>query len=320
MASKKQSSQKRSSAEAGPRLFRSRARVLVALGVIALLGWGAHTVWQHVEPQVMRQENYLLAAERISTTPVPQWITADLLSEVVRDAGLDGRLSLLDDSFTEVIEDAFALHPWVERVERIEKRHPRGVHVELAYRQPVAVVEMSGGDGVLFVPVDRHAVHLPTNDVPHVRKRYLPRIGGIVGRPPVGQQWPDARVIGATQMAERLRSEWEALHLVDILPSARPEVRGEHRYFVYDLVTRGGTRVVWGASPEAEPPGEHPFDSKLSRLKECVEQHGPLNSVRSPAVVDVREKLAITPRTVKKPPAADEDASMVKRPEQVERR
>lgn len=316
---KKKSSRRADDADV-PSFRISRGRVLVALGVIGLLGWLAHAAWQQVGPRVIQQQEYLLAVERISTTPVPDWIDGEFISDVVRDAGLDGRLSLLDDAFAEVVENAFLLHPWVESVVRIEKRHPRGVYVDLVYRRPVAVVEMPASDGVVFVPVDKHGVHLPIKDVAEMRKRYLPRIGGIVGRPPVGQQWPDERVVGGAILAEQLQDVWEELHLVDILPSARPEIRNDHRYFVYELVTRGGTRVVWGAAPDASPPGEHEFSAKLARLKRCVDEHGPLNSVRSPAVVDVRQKLAITPRTVKKPASPEEDSSMVKRPKKTERR
>jgi len=292
--------------------FLPRARVLVALVVVGLLGWGMHSLWEHVAPSVIQRNQHLLRADRITCTALPAWITADISAEVVRDAGLDGRLSLLDDSFVQVIEDAFLLHPWVGSVERISKQYPQGVHVDLTYRQPVAVVEMPGREGVLFVPVDGQGIHLPPADVPDLRKRYLPRIGGIVGRPPVGQTWPDPRVVGAAELADRLREQWEPLCLVDILPSARPEIRDGSRFFVYDLITRGGTRVVWGAAPGSAPPKEDPFDAKLMRLQGCVEKHGPLDSVRGPAIVDVRSDLAITPRTVKKPPAADEDAPVVK--------
>jgi len=68
---------------------------------------------------------------------------------------------------------------------------------------------------------------------------------------------------------------------------------------VFHLITRGGTRVVWGAAPTNAPPGEDSFETKLQRLRECTNQLGPLDSVRGPAVVDVRRELAITPRTVK---------------------
>jgi len=300
------------------RLLRQRARVWVSLAVVGLLGWGMHSVWQHVEPRISQRENYLLTAERITTTPLPKWIASDVRTEAIHNAALDGRLSVLDDAFAKVVEDAFALHPWVESVDRITKSYPAGAHVDLTYRKPVAVVELVAENVVHLVPIDRHGIHLPEADVPNMVKRYLPRIGGIVDRPPVGQPWADARVIGAAELAEQLSPQWQSLHLVDILPSARPEYRDDLKYFVFDLITSGGTRVVWGAAPGMAPPTEDAFTAKLQRLRTCAQQHGPLDSVRGPAVVDVRSQLAITPRTVKKPsprtakkPEADETKAAV---------
>jgi len=282
------------------RLIAQRARVLIALAVVALLGWGMNTVWHHYAPQISQRGNYLLADQRITISALPEWITGDVRGEAVRNAGLAGRLSVLDDAFVQIIEDAFVLHPWVESVDRITKSYPAGVHVELTYRRPVAVVELVNQNVVQLVPIDRHGVHLPASDVPNIRKRYLPRIGNIVERPLEGQPWADQRVLGAAELAEQLAQVWESLHLVDILPSARPEIRAGQRYFVFDLITRGGTRVVWGAAPGTAPPDEDKLSAKLKRLRSCDQQYGPLDSVRGPAVVDVRKELAITPRTAKK--------------------
>jgi len=300
--------------------FWQRGRVIVALFVVALLGWGMQAVWQHVAPSIIHRDRYLLTAEGIAISTMPAWISADVRMEVVRNSGLDRRLSVLDEAFVSVVEDAFALHPWVESVDRITKSYPPAVFVDLTFRRPVAVVELASPEGVQLIPVDKTGIQLPAPDVPDIRKRYLPRIGGIVGRPLVGQQWNDPRVVGATELAELLVDSWESLHLVDIMPSARPEIQADHRYFVFHLITRGGTRVVWGAAPSNAPPGEDDFASKLQRLRECISQHGPLDSVRGPAIVDVRHELAITPRTVKnksprtvkKPPAADEQEPIVK--------
>lgn len=284
------------------RLLAQRAKVLVVFCVVALLGWGMHGLWQHVAPQIIQRDAYLLSDDRITISELPEWIVGDVRGEAVRNAGLVGRLSVLDDAFAQVIEDAFVLHPWVESVDRIVKKHPAGVHVDVIFRRPVAVVELVNQNIVQLVPIDRHGVHLPALDVPNIRKRYLPRIGGVVERPPVGQPWSDPRVLGAAEIAVQLAPVWDAFHLVDILPSARPEIRGQSRFFVYDLITRGGTRIVWGAAPNAAPADEDKFAEKLDRLRRCAEQYGPLDSVRGPAVVDVRsQELAITPRTVKKP-------------------
>ena len=283
------------------RLLFPRARVLLALVVVMLLGWGMHRVWQQVAPSVIYRDRYLLSAERISISPLPEWITSDIRSQVVQRSGLDRRLSVLDAGFMQVVEDAFVLHPWVESVDQIIKSYPPGVQVDLTYRQPVAVVEMAVRQGIQFVPVDKQAVHLPSGDVPEIRKRYLPRIGGIVARPPEGQKWSDQRVTGAVELAQQLADHWEEFHLVDILPSTRPEIRGEHRFYVFDLITRGGTRIVWGPSPAMKIPGEDELQKKLNRLRQCVASHGTLDSARGPKIVNVRHQLMITPREAKKP-------------------
>ena len=185
-------------------------------------------------------------------------------------------------------------------MDRITKSYPPAVHVELTYRKPIAVVEMPTDGGNMLLPVDREGIRLPADDVPLVRRRYLPRISGIVGQPPVGQKWDDPRVAGATELASRLADVWQSLHLVDILPSARPEISAEQRYFVFSLITRGGTRVVWGAAPGLGPRGEDDFAMKLQRLRQCTQSVGPLDTAKGPAVVDVRQGLIVTPRTAKK--------------------
>jgi len=286
------------------RFLVQRSRALVALAVVAFLGWGMQGVWQHYAPQISQRGNYLLTDQRITISALPEWITGDVRSEAVRNAGLAGRLSVLDDSFAQVIEDAFVLHPWVKSVDRITKRYPAGVHVELTYRIPVAVVELVNQNVVRLVPIDHHGVHLPEAEVPNIRKRYLPRIGGIVERPPVGQPWADQRVLGAAEIAEQLAQVWKSLHLVDILPIARPEIRAGHRYFVFDLITRGGTRIIWGAAPGTAPPEEDKFHAKLERLRSYNQQYGLLDSTYGPKVVNVRKELAVKPRTVKKPQRA----------------
>lgn len=282
-----------------PAAAKRRLKVAAVLVVVAGLAWGVQQVWEAVAPQVISRQRYRLPAKAITVTPQPAWITVSVRDQVIHNADLDGRLSILDPDFVRAIQDAFALHPWVEAVGRIEKKFPPAASVELSYRQPAAVVEIVAGGGVQLLPVDRRGVHLPAEDVPEIKRRYLPRIGGVVGQPPVGARWDDPRVEGAVDLAVRLAPLWEPLHLVEVLPSARPEVNGPRRYYVYDLVTRGGTRVVWGAVPSDSPPGESSFDEKLARLQQCVQRVGPLDSIRGPAVVDVRRRLQITPRTAR---------------------
>jgi hypothetical protein len=253
----------------------------------------------------------LLPGDRITITKPPEWIVADVRGQVIHHAGLDRRLSILDPGFAAAIQNAFALHPWVASVDRIEKDFPPAVHVELTYRRPVAAIEAPQGEGFQLLPVDKQGVRLPAEDVPAIRLRYLPRLTGVVGPPPAGQSWDDPRVVGGVELAARLAGDWESLHLFEIVPSARPEIQGDRRYFVYDLRSGGGTQIIWGAPPQENVPGEDGFDVKLQRLKQCAAQYGPLDSVQSPAVIDIRRGIAVTPRTVKKPEAA-KDETVVK--------
>ncbi|MEQ8838910.1 MAG: hypothetical protein RID07_19040, partial [Lacipirellulaceae bacterium] len=195
--------------KAKPRRFR-RLRVSLILATIAGLGWGGHMLWERVAPEVIHRERYLLPADAISTTPTPAWITVDIREQVIKNADLDRRLSVVDEEFLKEINDAFALHPWVEAVGEIKKSYPPAVHVELVYRQPIAAVESILGDSrgrgdrhsVQLLPIDRNGVHLSAADVPEVGLRYLPRILDIVGRPLPGQPWDDPRVAGAINLSE----------------------------------------------------------------------------------------------------------------------
>ncbi len=290
-------------------LARRRARVLVALAVVMLLGWSAQAAWRWAAPSVASRERYVLPERAITVSPPPEWIVADVRRQVIHSAGLDGRLSILDAGFLETIHRAFGLHPWVQSVDRVEKKFPPAVHIELTYRRPVAVIETARGE---LLPVDAGGLHLPAADVLLIRRKSLPRITGIVGQPAVGQTWGDARAQGAVEIVNRLTDAWEPLHLDTITPRARPELRGEVQFFIYDIVTLGGTRIIWGASPMAGVPGEAEVGEKIGRIERCIEQFGPLNSVKAPGIVDVRGELHVEPRMVKQPDQAVDEPTVVK--------
>src|SRR4029078_2455850 len=148
----------------------------------------------------------ILAAERFQITPPPPWIRSDIKTQVLRDSGLSGTMSVLDDwdTLTKRVEDAFELHPWVASVASITRRLPSSLDIELKYRRPIAAVESSDPLGVMFLPIDDHAVRLPEGDLTETERRYLPRVSGITGRPRVGDVWDDPRVIGGAKLAAQL--------------------------------------------------------------------------------------------------------------------
>jgi hypothetical protein len=296
-------------------MVRIRPRVWICLAILIGLGIGAHFLWLRTGPTVSRDPQYLLSAERIQITPRPAWIRSDIKAQVLRDSGLIGTASVLDDwdLLARRVKDAFSLHPWVASVERITRRLPSSLQIELNYRRPIAAVESSDSTGVMFLPIDEHAVRLPEADLTETERRYLPRVSGITGRPLVGDVWNDPRVIGGAKLAAQLADVWQRLRLVEILSNLQTGGHDDKPRYTFEIVTMGGTRIIWGSTPGQEPPaGESPFDQKRKRLLDYAAQHGKLESIDGPAVLDVRSDLVVTPRTARKKATTNDDSTTTK--------
>lgn len=285
------------------RRFRIRPRVWACLAILVGLGYGAHWLWQRTAPTIARAPQYILTAEQIQITTPPTWIRSDIKTQVLRDSGLVGTISVLDDwdQLAKRMKDAFELHPWVASVERITRRLPSSLVVELKYRRPIAAVESSDPTGVMFLPIDDHAVRLPEGDLTETERRYLPRVSGITGRPRIGDVWDDPRVIGAARLAAQLADVWQQLRLVEIFANAASSAHEDKPLYTFEIVTTGGTRIIWGATPGQESSsGDSPFNQKRQRLLDYATQHGKLESIDGPAVLDVRSDVVVTPRTARK--------------------
>lgn len=286
---------------------RIRPRVFIVLALMVALGVASHYVWRHYAPSVAQHDQYRVTAEDIHITPPPPWIRSDIKTEVLRDAGLSGTLSVLDDwePLAGRVRGAFEMHPWVDSVVRITRRLPSALEVELKYRRPVAAVESIESSGVNFIPVDANAIRLPDADLTDVERHYLPRISGVTGRPLVGDAWEDQRVVGGAKLAAALADIWQKLRLVEIVSLPQPQIRNDVKIFSFEIITSGGTRIVWGAAPGREQDAaESPFDAKRKRLLEYAASHGQLDSIDGPASVDVRsDKLVVHPRTARRPGA-----------------
>jgi hypothetical protein len=284
-------------------LVRLRPRVFVVLGLLIALGIASHYLWRRFAPTVARHAQYRLDVDDIHISPPPPWVRSDIKTEVLRDAGLAGSLTVLDDwnVLSQRVRDAFELHPWVASVDRIERRLPSALMVQLQYRRPVAAVESSEPGGVAYLPVDSQGIRLPDADLTDAERRYLPRISGVSGRPLVGDAWEDPRVVDGARLAAALQDVWHHLRLVEIIPLPDPQVRNDSRVYAFEIITSGGTRIVWGASTGQEQlVGESPFDEKRQRLLDFAANHGQLESLDGPKSVDVRSNLVVTPREARR--------------------
>jgi hypothetical protein len=244
-------------------LLPALAPVLVLVGVIA---WG-----QYSRDRLRTQDRYRLPFATIDCPSPPSLSRDDFLNEVQYQSSLPDRVDLLDGDTPERLRQAFARHPWVERVDRVEILPEGGVRVDLVYRAPVLLV--SGKSPTTFLTVDRNGVRLPSGKLPE----RLPRWSGPAAKPPQvpGTAWGDARIESAARLAELLLP-----HLDRLCPSS-----GAHLTLqVKDqaLVVSGGAvgQAIWGHAPGQEAPGEPSAAMKLRRL---LERAG-----AAPAPIDLR--------------------------------
>lgn len=276
-----------------------RTTMLAAI-VLALFAGGWYAAWQSVHEDVLGSPSYRLTSDQLEITPLPGWIHSDVRSEVYRNASLEGPLSVLNPDLTERLRSEFLMHPWVARVERVQKFHPARVVVELVYRRPVCMVETAVG----LAPIDEEGVVLPDADFSPIEKIRYPRLAGLESSPPgaVGSRWGDSRVIGGAEIAGVLATLWEKLEFDRIVPSAMPE--GSRLVdLTFELYTKRGSWLFWGRSPNTELTNEVPVADKLARLERYVAEHGTLEGPNGPQQFDLTrpQALWVGPRTAVRP-------------------
>jgi len=303
---------------------RKRYRLFVAAAALLLLGIVGQQVWRHAQTGMRQDPRYRVTAATIQTPPPPPWIRTDIRLEALRDAGLHGDLSILDppEQLQKRLASAFAFHPWVEQVGTITKQPPNRIFIELAYRRPLAAVQQiatprlasSQASGPL-VAVDRHGVRLPSADLTQAQIRYLPRVADIASTSLPGEVWRDARLQGAVALVDAFGAKWAQLELVEVVPDRQPNIRGDLRFPVYELVTNWRTRIIWGAAPNVTPPGEASFATKLARLEGYLAKHGKFHQSTglAPEVLNIRDdRIDVKHRTAKKKEPGQEEKPIVK--------
>jgi hypothetical protein len=145
-------------------------------------------------------DRYGTVIQEIVCDAPPGLDRAEFISEVQYLANLPSVLSILEPDLPARMAGAFAGHPWVEAVERVELRAPRSLKVRLAFRKPVLRVVHRG---TVYV-VDRYGIILPDS----ANTDGLPVHNGRVGAPggPAGSAWGDPVVEAAAREAARMTS------------------------------------------------------------------------------------------------------------------
>lgn len=220
---------------------------------------------------------YSIAFGDIDCQPPEGMSREAFLNEVRVHTNQPKALPLLDEDLIARLHRAFAVHPWVDSVRRVDIGSPHHagshskttLHLDLVYRQPVLAIPLSAeakaekGIGERgWRMVDRQSILLPVGTVP----AHLPVLAAPVTVPagPPGSRWGDARVAAAAKTAAFLQPHLAHLHLDD----SELEIVGGEIVF-----RRPGVRIVWGHAPGQEEKGEASAKVKLQRLLEYQKGH-----------------------------------------------
>ncbi len=254
---------------------------LVAAGAIliylGLRGVRAAVGWLTVQPA------YQVRFRDIGLVPgPPDWYrkgSVDFLESVRQCAEESETLPVLDLEPGR-IKLSFERSPWIEQVLKVSYP-PRGLRVELQYREPVALVDIPRSHHKYLL--DENARILPLMDVD---VDGLLRLGSIIrisgddlvepldprpkhiweSRPGVHDAAAGiARIPGAARLASYLVQRIRLLDpsrpmALEIVPTDPPH----WGWFLWDA---GSRPILWGQAPGEEPPGEMSAEEKWTMLR-----------------------------------------------------
>lgn len=224
-------------------------------------------------------------------TAPPTWVPRTLLADVLKAANLPETVSLLEPDLCRNVALAWERNPWVKEVKSVRITGEPALQVDVAYRTPVAFVEVPRG----LYPIDAEGVLLPPNDFSISDTSRLPHLRGIKSQPrgAAGEKWGDPVVVAAAQLAmllapeQNLEKYWNRFSFVAIVA---PEVGANAvaaDQLLFEIETTQGSRILWG-----RPPGSDSLEPtaavKLARLQDYVNRFGGLESATGPQRIDIR--------------------------------
>ena len=278
------------------RTFIFRPTTLILLAILVSV-WVFRPWMDRASLRLQARPEFQISLRSIRVTEPNHWVPVGLVEQVVRENGLPESASLLDETLLPEVAESFANHPWVVRVIAIRASRARGLEVELVYRRPAAMVETAHG----LYPVDVDGVLLPPADFSISDADRLPRVRNVKTLPqgPAGTEWGDPVVIASAKLAEILApagdlfAYWDRYSLQAIIAPDRRTAAPELEDLDFELLTTGGSRIVWGRVPGADHL-EPPVARKLARLDEYLATYGSFERPRGPSRIDIREYEVIS--------------------------
>jgi hypothetical protein len=271
------------------RFWRSPALWLGTI-VLSVLLIGAYWVPRHL-PDLTDAPEYQVRLNEMLVSPPPAWVPTSLLTQIRESADLPESVSLLQPQLCRTLALAWEKSPWIQQVRSVQITRDRKIQIDVAYRVPVAFVQVPGG----LYPVDESGILLPPSDFTSADTTRLPLVRGVQTVPAgaAGEPWGDPQVIAAASLAavlmpeQNLETYWRHYQFVAIHVVTTPAEADHPELLQLELETARGSRVVWG-----QPPGSGPLEPspavKLARLQDYVNRFGGLDGPQGPQRIDIR--------------------------------
>jgi hypothetical protein len=261
----------------------------LALFVFATVAttWAATGLWRNNERELLDRNAFQLTWDRLQTTPQPDFLKDDA-KKVAFDGSRLADLNLLDRDAVQKVHSAFAVQSWIENVQVRKTR--QAISVSLQFRKPVALVEF-GSD--LLLPISKDGIvldgeQLQSEDMSQFLRISVesPQVGSLVQ----GAAWPDARVVAAAMIAQRIQphaASWGISRIAHV-PLVPRSTAAEGDFELLTTKGSAGIRVMWGSPPGFERTGEAPAEQKLLALQQWIAERGSLSDIGTTQTVDIR--------------------------------
>ncbi|NIA21310.1 MAG: hypothetical protein GWP05_04935 [Anaerolineaceae bacterium] len=272
------------------------AAAFSAVGMAAVY---ALSIWRTT---LARDEQYCIRTADLKLVQKTTWMTPEIAGEIQASLRqLPPRLSLMDRTTSELVAKCLEKNPWIREVYHVRLDSPKlggrsnGLEVSMAFRRPIAFVEVGRGSGARYIMVDRQGVRLGADSYedPELGDRRLLTIVGVETEAPVaGRLWSDPAVLAGAQVADLLRSRVARFNLYRIDVSNVEKRRDPRKKEIVLYTKRSRTCILWGRPPgrKAELLENITAAGKIQLLDRAFDRYGGLHG-RVEAIDLVERKI-----------------------------
>lgn len=275
------------------------------LGSSAIVLFLAISCWEKYSDRIVDADAMMLTHEKIKMTTQPTWIRSDLKQLVLgnADAPAYAAPSIMDTSLIPQTVASLRSVGWIETIDRVQKSKS-GLQIDLTYRQPVAVVEVSRTTVKGFKQAKPVMLHIDRTGT--LMGRGLSNRAGDFLLISIAQpmymdqliawsQWQDVRVQKAAAISDAVRDLWKPMGLYRLMTWRSQSNASDRRIpfqFWTNMGDKTGVRIIWGNAPGEELPGEAAAEVKIEALKAYVAKNGRFDAMKD-RTLDLRSGNAI---------------------------